>query len=66
MWHGVTAGTCLEGVTLPEPAQGEEGRGARTLPRDEGSSLRSMWAKAQKGPRGQLPACCMSLHLVDL
>lgn len=28
--------------------------------------IRSMWAKAQKGPRGQLPDCCISLHLVDL
>lgn len=33
------------------------------------SSLRggcSTCAKAQKGPRGQLPDCCISLHLVDL
>lgn len=26
----------------------------------------STCAKAQKGPRGQLPDCCISLHLVDL
>lgn len=29
-------------------------------------NLLSTWAKAQKGPLGQLPHCCMSLHLVDL
>lgn len=32
----------------------------------EGGDLLSAWAKAQKGPLGQLPLCCMSLHLVDL
>lgn len=29
-------------------------------------NLLSTWAKAQNGPLGQLPHCCMSLHLVDL
>lgn len=43
-----------------------EGKEDRELPQGHGNYIRSMWAKAQKGPRGQLPDCCMSLHLVDL
>lgn len=50
-----------------DPKRGGGGGGAEgTASGHWAQHIRSTWAKAQNGPRGQLPDCCMSLHLVDL